>query len=129
MNIYVGNLSRKVTEETLRSEFEQFGEVASVKIIKDKFSGEPRGFAFVEMPNNDEAQAAMENLNNKDVDGQKMRINEARPQEDRFNRAPRPGGNRFGGGPRTGGDRFGGPRSGGDRFGSDRGGKNNGWRS
>ena len=129
MNIYVGNLSRKVTEEALRNAFEQFGEVTSIKIIKDKFTGDPKGFAFVDMPNDEEAKQAMDQLNRQELDGQRMRINEARPQEDRRDRAPRSGG--FSG-PRSGG--FGGPRNGGgDRFGGPRSGNGGnstgGWRS
>ena len=129
MNIYVGNLSRKVTEEALRNAFEQFGEVTSIKIIKDKFTGDPKGFAFVDMPNDEEAKQAMDQLNGQELDGQRMRINEARPQEDRRDRAPRSGG--FSG-PRSGG--FGGPRNGGgDRFGGPRSGNGGnstgGWRS
>ena len=99
MNIYVGNLSRKVTEESLRNAFEQFGEVTSIKVIKDKFTGDPKGFAFVDMPNDEEAKQAMDQLNGQELDGQRMRINEARPQDDNRDRAPRSGG--FGGGPRS----------------------------
>ena len=64
MNIYVGNLSYEVTEEELRAEFEAFGQVASANIIKDKFSGQSKGFAFVEMPHSGDAKAAMKKLNN-----------------------------------------------------------------
>lgn len=82
MNIYVGNLSRDVTEEDLREVFGAFGQVASVKIIKDKFSGEPRGFGFVEMPEKAEAQAAIADLNGKDLKGQTLNVNEARPRSE-----------------------------------------------
>ncbi len=83
MNIYVGNLSREVTEEDLRKEFEAFGQVASVTIIKDKFTGEPRGFGFIEMPTRSEAQAAIAGLNGKELKGRTLTVNEARPQTDR----------------------------------------------
>lgn len=86
MNIYVGNLRYGVTEEALKNLFEQYGEVASVKIIKDRFTGESKGFAFVEMPSDDEARKAIDGLNGKDVDGRSLRINEARPREERPNR-------------------------------------------
>jgi len=80
MNIYAGNLSYNVTEENLRQAFETFGQVSSARIVKDKYSGQPRGFGFVEMPNPTEAQAAIENLNGKDLLGQQMNVNEARPR-------------------------------------------------
>ena len=83
MNIYVGNLSFDVAEENLRQVFEPFGQVSSITIIKDKYSGQSRGFGFVEMPNQTEAQAAIENLNGKEVLGRQMNINEARPRNDR----------------------------------------------
>ena len=80
VNIYVGNLSFKVTEEDLRKEFEAYGQVASVNIIKDKFSGDSRGFAFVEMPDTTQAEAAIQALNGKDVKGRAINANEARPR-------------------------------------------------
>ncbi len=83
MNIYVGNLSYKATEEDIRQVFEPFGQVSSAAIIKDKYSRQPRGFGFVEMPERAEAQAAIENLNGKDLLGQPMNVNEARPRADR----------------------------------------------
>ena len=83
MNIYVGNLSHDVSTEDLRQAFEAHGEVSSVNIIKDKYSGQPRGFGFVEMPDKAEAQTAIENLNGKDLRGQQMTVNEARPRTDR----------------------------------------------
>ncbi len=110
MNIYVGNLSRFVTEEALRSLFATFGQVTTVRLIKDKFSGEPRGFGFVEMPNKEEAEKAIEGLNGSDFEGQSLKVNEARPPQAR----PMGGGR---GGPRTGG--FGG-RSGGNGGGYNR---------
>lgn len=106
MNIYVGNLAPTLTEEELRQAFEAFGQVASAKIITDKFSGEPRGFGFVEMPAQAEAQEAISGLNGKDLKGQTLNVNEARP---------RPEGRRGGGGPRGGGPRGGGRQDGGGR--------------
>ena len=82
MNIYVGNLSRDVNEEDLQEAFGAFGQVASVNIIKDKFSGESRGFGFVEMPEKAEAQAAIADLNGKDLKGQTLNVNEARPRRE-----------------------------------------------
>jgi len=92
MNIYVGNLSREVTEEVLRQAFEAFGQVASAKIITDKFSGEPRGFGFVEMPTQAEAQAAIAGMNGKELKGGTITVNEARPRTE-----GRQGGGRRGG--------------------------------
>ena len=83
MNIYVGNLSHDVSEEDLRQAFEAHGEVSSVNIIKDKYSGQSRGFGFVEMPDKAEAQTAIEKLNGKELLGQQMNVNEARPRTDR----------------------------------------------
>jgi RNA recognition motif-containing protein len=97
MNIYVGNLSSDISEEDLRQAFEAFGQIASVNIIKDKFSSESRGFGFVEMPSKNEAQAAIDGLNGKDLKGQSLNVNEARPRSD--NR-------RSAGGKRGGGRRF-----------------------
>ena len=83
MNIYVGNLSRDVTEDELREAFEAFGQVATASIITDRFSGESRGFGFVEMPDKAEAQAAITELNGKDLKGRTLNINEARPRPDK----------------------------------------------
>jgi RNA recognition motif-containing protein len=80
MNIYVGNLSREMIEQDIRNAFETFGKVESVTIIKDKFTGESRGFGFVEMPDKAEAQAAMEALNGKELKGRTLTVNEARPR-------------------------------------------------
>jgi len=82
MKIYVGNLSYDVTEEELRQEFKAFGEVESVSIITDKYSGRPKGFAFVEMPTVSEGQAAIAELNGKVVKERTMNVNEARPRSD-----------------------------------------------
>jgi len=82
MNIYAGNLPWGLTEEELRETFEAFGEVETVKIIKDKFTGRSRGFGFVEMPNREEAEAAISSLNGKDMKGRQIRVNEARARRD-----------------------------------------------
>lgn len=80
MNIYVGNLPREATEDDLRQAFEAFGQVTSAKIISDKFTGDSRGFGFVEMSNSTEAQAALTGLDGKDLKGRTLRVNEARPR-------------------------------------------------
>jgi RNA recognition motif-containing protein len=82
MNIYVGNVSSDVTEEDLKEAFEEFGQGASAKIITDKFSGESRGFGFVEMPSKGEAQSAISGLNGTELKGQALTVNEARPRSD-----------------------------------------------
>jgi RNA recognition motif-containing protein len=82
MNIFVGNLAHDVTEEDLKAEFAAFGEISSVAIIKDKFSGQPRGFAFVEMPKKEEGQAALTGLKGKMLKNRTMDISEARPRTD-----------------------------------------------
>jgi len=83
MRIYVGNLSYDVSEVNLRQAFEAFGQVSSATIVKDRYSGQPRGFGFVEMLDRAEAQAAIQNLNGKDLLGQQMNVNEARPRTNR----------------------------------------------
>lgn len=98
MNIYVGNLSHDASDDDLRQAFESFGQVTSATIIKDKFSGESRGFGFVEMPTKTEAQAAISGLNGQDLKGRSLKVSEARPRESR------PGGDR-GGDRRGGGNR------------------------
>jgi len=100
MNIYVGNLSRDVTEDDLRQAFEAFGQVESANIVKDRFSGESRGFGFVQMPSKNEAQSAIDGLNGKDLMGRTVNVNEARPRT----------ANRRGGGGRRGGGFGGGKR-------------------
>ncbi len=82
MNIYVGNLSHRTDEAGLRKSFEQFGEVSQVNIIKDKFTSDPKGFGFVEMPSKDQAMAAISGLNGQDLDGRTLNVNEARPRMD-----------------------------------------------
>jgi RNA recognition motif-containing protein len=83
MNIYVGNLSYEVTEVDLRSAFEEFGQVVSASIIKDKYTGESKGFGFVEMPSTQEAQAAISALNGKELKGRAINVNEARPRTEK----------------------------------------------
>jgi len=99
MNIYIGNISYEVTEEDLQKTFEAFGQVESVRIIKDKYSGQSKGFGFVEMPAEAEAQSAIEGLNGKELKGRTLNVNEARPRSE----GHRGGGNRGGG--RQGGRR------------------------
>jgi RNA recognition motif-containing protein len=82
MNIYVGNLSFDVTEEELRQTFEAYGQVESATIVKDKFSGQSRGFGFVEMPTKAEAMSAISGVNGKDLNGRTLNVNEARPRSD-----------------------------------------------
>ena len=94
-NIYVGNLSYDATEDDLRQAFSAHGEVTSVSVITDRETGRPRGFAFVEMSNNEEAEKAIQSINDTEIAGRAVRVNVARPKEDR----PRGGG---GGGGRGG---------------------------
>jgi len=82
MNIYVGNLSYEVTEEELRQEFTAFGKVESISIVTDRYSGRPRGFAFVEMPSVSEGQAAITGLNGKTLKDRTLVVNAARPRSD-----------------------------------------------
>ena len=79
MNIYVGNLSYNVKEDQLRELFEEFGEVETAKIIMDKFSGRSKGFGFVEMPSNSEADQAIKALNGKQIDDRNIKVNQANP--------------------------------------------------
>jgi len=97
MNIYVGNLSHETTEDDLRQAFEAFGQVDTANVVKDKYSGESRGFGFVEMPSKNEAQKAIDEMNGKDLQGSPINVNEARPRPDRGS-----GGRRGGGGGRGG---------------------------
>jgi RNA recognition motif-containing protein len=98
MNIYVGNLSREITEDQLRKAFEAFGQVASVSIIKDRYSGESRGFGFVEMAAKSEAQAAITGLNGTSLGDRTLSVSEARPRaEGGGGRRPFGGGGGFGG--------------------------------
>ena len=106
MNIYVGNLPRKAGEDDLRPVFEPFGKIMSVNVIKDKFTGESKGFGFVEMSKKSEGEAAIEALNGKDFMGQALTVNEARPKSDSGSRGG--GGGYGGGGKRYGGGGYGG---------------------
>jgi RNA recognition motif-containing protein len=99
MNIYVGNLSFNVTEADIKDLFSQHGTVQTASVIKDKYSGESRGFGFVEMPEKEEALKAISALNGKDLKGRNLKINEAQPRTDR----PRTGGFGGGGGSSRGG--------------------------
>jgi RNA recognition motif-containing protein len=84
MNIYCGNLSWNTTEESLRAAFEAFGEVSSVTIIKDRDTGQSRGFGFVEMPNDSEGQAAISGMNGNDLDGRPLKVDQARPRTSQY---------------------------------------------
>ncbi len=95
MNIYVGNMSFDMTEEELRQAFGEYGEVSSARIITDRETGRPRGFGFVEMPDDDAAKKAIEGINGKEMGGRTLTVNEARPK--------RYGGGGGGGGGRSGG--------------------------
>jgi RNA recognition motif-containing protein len=109
MNIYVGNLPFTASEDEVRQAFAAYGTVSSVAIIKDRETGQSRGFAFVEMPNNEEGTNAINSLNGKPLKGRALKVNEARPREESFGG----GGGRSGGYGGGGGDRYGG--GGGDR--------------
>ena len=95
MNIYVGNLSHDVTEDELREAFEAFGQVESVNIVKDRFTGDPRGFGFVEMPSDEEGKAAIAEMNGKDLKGRAVNVDQARPKTN--NRRGGRGGGGYGG--------------------------------
>lgn len=99
MNIFVGNLSLEVTEDELRKAFEAFGQVALVNIVKDRYSGQSRGFGFVEMSARAEAQAAIAGLNGKELKGRTLNVNEARPRSESGRGGGRPDGG-YGGGRR-----------------------------
>jgi RNA recognition motif-containing protein len=99
-------LSRDVNDQDLQEAFEAFGNVDSATVVKDKFTGESRGFGFVEMPAGAEAQAAISGMNGKDLKGRAINVNEARPREDRGGGGARPGGGRSGGGRPGGGRRY-----------------------
>jgi cold-inducible RNA-binding protein len=117
MKIYVGNLSYETTEDELAAEFGTFGKVESVAIPSDKFSGRPRGFAFVEMPTKAEADAAIAGLNGKSLKERTIVVNESKPRTDN-----RSGGGGYGGGRKTGGSGYGGGGFGGGRGGRSGGG-------
>jgi len=86
MRIYVGNLKYSVSDEALRDMFSEFGDVASADVIKDKFSGQSKGFGFVDMPDHTEAEDAIQALNDSMQDGRKLTVNEARPRSERQQR-------------------------------------------
>ncbi|MBU2708978.1 RNA-binding protein [Zooshikella marina] len=89
MNLYVGNLSYSVTEEDLRDAFSEFGEVSTVNLVTDKFSGQSKGFGFVEMPDNSEADAAIKAFNDSMFKGRNIKVNQARPRGERPQRRAR----------------------------------------
>ena len=103
MNIYVGNLPYNMGDNELREAFEEYGAVDSATVIKDRYTGKSRGFGFVEMPDNGEAQAAIDGINGQDFGGRSLTVNEARAREERGNRG---GGGGGGGGGRRGGGRY-----------------------
>ncbi|MGE0483716.1 MAG: RNA recognition motif domain-containing protein [Gammaproteobacteria bacterium] len=102
MNLYVGNLPYSVTEDQLRDTFAAYGEVARVNLITDKFSGQSKGFAFVEMPDNAAADAAIKALNDTQMGGRNIKVNQAKPRGER----PAGGGGGGRGGPGRGGSRW-----------------------
>jgi len=83
MKLYIGNLTYAIADTELREIFEKFGEVTSVELIKDKYTGRSKGFGFVEMTNSEEAEAAIAELNESDLKGRTVRVNEARPKTER----------------------------------------------
>ena len=99
MDIYVGNLAYATSDEDLRNQFAAFGTVSSARVCVDRMSGRSKGFGFVEMPNKEEAAAAIAAMNGKDIDGRALRVNESQPKP----REERRGGGGFGGGRREGG--------------------------
>jgi len=96
MNIYVGNLSYRITEEDLKGAFESYGEVETAKIITDRYSGESKGFGFVEMPNSSSAEAAIDGLNGTELKGRTIKVDKAKPRSpDRRDGGRHAGGRRF----------------------------------
>ena len=114
MNIYVGNLPKTTDEEKVRKVFEEYGEVTEIKLIKDQYTDELRGFGFVTMSSKADAQKAIQEVNGTELEGNTLIVNEARPRE-----------GRSGGGQRGGGQRSGGPRGGGQ--GGQRGPRSRSW--
>ncbi|MBB3061022.1 MULTISPECIES: RNA recognition motif domain-containing protein [Microbulbifer] len=90
MNIYIGNLAYGVTSDDLNEAFGAFGEISRATVITDRETGRSKGFGFVEMPNDDEARKAIEEMNDKPLSGRNIRVNEAKPREDRSDRPRRP---------------------------------------
>lgn len=111
MNLYVGNLSFKTTDASLREVFQAHGQIESARVVMDRDSGRSKGFGFVEMPNREEAMAAIKALNGSELEGRNINVNEARPKPEGGER--RSGGGFGGGERRSGGGGFGGGRSGG----------------
>ena len=103
MRLYVGNLPFKLSEDELRQAFEQYGEVVAASIVRDKFTDQPKGFAFVEMANAEQAQAAVSGLNGTAIGGRKVEVAEARPPRERGQGGGGGGGYRRGGGGERGG--------------------------
>ena len=101
MNIYVGNLPKTTTEEAVRKVFSEYGEVAEVKLIKDQYSGELRGFGFVEMPSKSDAEKAIQEVDGSEFEGSTLIVNEARPRKDRSGGRQRGGGGHRGSRPRS----------------------------
>jgi len=89
MNIYVGNLAYSVTESDLKEAFSEFGEVTSVNLVTDKFSGQSKGFGFIEMPNTSEAEAAIKGMNDRAIKGRNIKVNQAKPRAERPQRRPK----------------------------------------
>ena len=116
MNIYVGNLDFEVVESDLREAFEQYGQVTEVRIIMDKYTGKTKGFGFIEMPKKEEAQKAIAEMNEKELKGRAMKVNEAKPKTDHGGGGRRGGGGGgFRGGRGGGGGGYSGGRGGGSR--------------
>ena len=129
MRIYVGNLSYDTTEDELRKDFSTFGEVVSVSVVTDRYSGRSKGFAFVEMTNKAEADAAIAGLNGKAVKERTLVVNEARPRTEGGGGGGRSGGYGGGGyGGGGGGGGYGDKRGGGGGYGDRRGGRDSGGR-
>lgn len=129
MNIYVGNLSWGLKDQDLANLFAPYGEVASAKIVMDKFTQRSKGFGFVEMPNDEQAQAAIAQLNGSEVEGRNLVVNESRPKEDNGGGGYKKknfGGGGGGGFRKGGGGGFGGGGNRGGGFGGNRGGSGGG---
>ncbi|WP_300565801.1 RNA-binding protein [Flavobacterium sp.] len=130
MNIFVGSLPFSIEEADLRESFEAYGTVDSVKIITDKFTGRSKGFGFIEMSNDDEAQKAIDELNGATVDGRAIVVNKSEPKPEGERRSfnnSRPGGSYSGGNSRGGSNDRGGYGGGNSRGGNDRGGNRGGY--
>ncbi|OFY63486.1 MAG: RNA-binding protein [Bacteroidetes bacterium RIFCSPLOWO2_02_FULL_36_8] len=115
MNIYVGNLPRETSQQELQTAFEAFGQVSTAVVIKDKYTGQSKGFGFVDMPDQEQAQAAISNFNGKNFNGRPLTVNEARPRTEGGPRSGGGGGGSrggFGGGGYSGGGSGGGYRGG-----------------